>query len=87
MVLTTIELFSGLLRAAVLPHTLDRISIQRQTYGSWPSQGLDGVGPWLPHCLRYVRSTYSALIKLDLPGEALDIVANLIFDLRYIVCV
>lgn len=82
MVLTTIELFSGLLRAAILPHTLDRMSIQRQTYGTWPSQGLEGVGPWLPHCLRYIRSTYSSLIRLDLPGEALDIVANLIFDLR-----
>ncbi|XP_023727524.1 exocyst complex component 2 [Cryptotermes secundus] len=82
MVLTTIELFSGLLRAAVLPHTLDRMSIQRQTYGTWPSQGMEGVGPWLPRCLRYVRSTYSSLIRLDLPGEALDIVAILIFDLR-----
>ncbi|KDQ71568.1 exocyst complex component 2 [Zootermopsis nevadensis] len=82
MVLTTIELFSGLLRAAVLPHTLDRMSVQRQTYGTWPSQGMEGVGPWLPHCLRYVRSTYSSFIRLDLPGEALDIIAILIFDLR-----
>ncbi|PSN46362.1 Exocyst complex component 2, partial [Blattella germanica] len=65
MVLTAIELFSGLLRAAILPHTLDRMSVQRQTYGTWPSQGLEGVGPWLPHCLRYVRSTYKLNRKLN----------------------
>lgn len=82
MVLTAIELFSGLLRAAVLPHTLDRMSIQRQTYGTWASQGMEAVVPWLPHCLRYIRATYISLIRLDLPGEVLDIVANLIFDLR-----
>jgi hypothetical protein len=45
---------------------------------------MEGVGLWLPHCLRYVRSTYSSLIRLDLPGEALDIVAALIFDLRWV---
>jgi hypothetical protein len=82
MVLTAIELFSGLLRAAILPHTLDRMSIQRQTYGTWPSQGMEAVVPWLPRCLRYIRATYSSLIRLDLPGEVLDIVAILIFDLR-----
>jgi len=82
MVLAAIELFSGLLRAAVLPHTLDRMSIQRQTYGTWPSQGMEAVVPWLPRCLRCIRATYSSLIRLDLPGEVLDIVAILIFDLR-----
>nr|CAD7571838.1 unnamed protein product [Timema californicum] len=82
MVLAPIELLSGLLRAAILPHTLDRMSPLRTSYGMWPPQGLDGVGPWLPHCLRYIRSTYTSLIRLDLPNEALTIIASLIFDLR-----
>lgn len=83
MVLESIERFTNLLRAAVLPHTLDRMSPQRQSYGVWPSHGQESVVPWLPHCLRYVRATYSALIRLDLPGEALDIIGSLIFDLRF----
>nr|CAD7402581.1 unnamed protein product [Timema poppensis] len=83
MVLAPIELLSGLLRAAILPHTLDRMSPLRTSYGMWPPQGLEGVGPWLPHCLRYIRSTYTSLIRLDLPNEALTIIASLIFDLRF----
>nr|CAD7446431.1 unnamed protein product [Timema bartmani] len=82
MVLAPIELLSGLLRAAILPHTLDRMSPLRTSYGMWPPQGLEGVGPWLPHCLRYIRSTYTSLIRLDLPNEPLAIIASLIFDLR-----
>lgn len=82
MVLTSIEQFTGILRAAILLHTLDRSTIQKQSYGVWPSQNQDNVVLWLPHCLRYVRSMYSTLIRLDLPNEALDIISSLIFDLR-----
>ncbi|XP_063241728.1 exocyst complex component 2 [Bacillus rossius redtenbacheri] len=81
-VLTPIDLLCGLLRAAILPHTLDRMSPLRPGLGVWPAPGADSLGPWLPHCLRCVRSTYAGLIRLDLPGEALDIVGCLIFDLR-----
>ena len=40
------------------------------------------VGPWLPHCLRNVRSSYKVFIELDLPGQALDIIKVLTTDLR-----
>lgn len=83
LVLAAISLFSGLLRAALMPHTLVRTpAAERASYGVWPSRGMEGLGPWLPHCLRALRQAYSSLIRLDLPGEALDIVGNLIFDLR-----
>ena len=82
--LAAISLFSGLLRAALMPHTLVRTpAAERASYGVWHSRGMEGLGPWLPHCLRALRQAYSSLIRLDLPSEALDIVASLIFDLRY----
>lgn len=71
----------GYLRGAVLPHTLDKQSPDRAMY-VWPALRGDVLSEWLPHCLRYVRAAYSLLIGLDLPGEALDCVAKLVFDLR-----
>lgn len=81
IVMTVIGLMCGLLRGAILPHTLDRQSADKTNY-MWPTLRGDVLSDWLPHCLRFVRSTYSMLIGLDLPGEALDIVSKLVFDLR-----
>ncbi|XP_075212432.1 exocyst complex component secretory 5 isoform X2 [Lycorma delicatula] len=75
IVLNMIGLFCSLLRAAVLPHT-------SETKSQWPSHTVDQLHAWLSHCLRYVRSSYISLIALDLPGEALDIVGKLLFDLQ-----
>lgn len=76
IVLNVIGLGCSLLRGVLLPHTLE-------TKSAWPANSsLDVLPAWLPHCLRYVRSSYSSLISLDLPGEALDIVGKLLFDLQ-----
>ena len=48
----------------------------------WTFQVSKLVGPWLPHCLRNVRSSYKVFIELDLPGQALDIIKVLTTDLR-----
>lgn len=77
-----ITMMCGYMRGAILPHTLDKTSADRASY-MWPSLRGDTLSDWLPHCLRYVRSAYSLLISLDLPNEALDCVAKLVFDLRY----
>ncbi|XP_044741361.1 exocyst complex component 2 [Chrysoperla carnea] len=91
MILSVIETFCKYVREAVLPHTIDKKSLtatsssspsQPTTSLAWPVLELDSITEWLPHCLRYVRSSYTMLIKLDLPGEALDIVATLVQDLR-----
>lgn len=81
MVLTIIELFCKTLRSAIISHTLDK-NFDKTLYGSWNSISLEIIAPWLPACLRYIRTTYKILIKLDLPSEALDIIASLILDLR-----
>lgn len=79
--LSTILRFCKTIRAAVIPHTLDK-SVDRNEYGVWPGQEIDVIAPWLPTCLHCVRSTYGIFIKLDLPGDALDLLSNLILDLR-----
>lgn len=81
MVLTIIEMFCKTLRSAIIPHTLDK-NVDKQLCGAWSLSDIDIIAPWLPACLRYIRATYKILIKLDLPSEALDIIAGLILDLR-----
>lgn len=81
MVLTLMDTFCKTLRSCLLPKTLDK-SVDRQLYGVWPPLDNDVIASWVPHCLRYIRSTYSIFIKLDLPGEALDIISVLILDMR-----
>lgn len=81
MVLTIIETFCKTFRSAIVSHTLDK-NADKALLNSWPSVDMDTLAPWLPACLRYIRSTYKILIKLDLPSEVLDIVASLILDLR-----
>ncbi len=80
MILGGIRYFSNLIRAAVIPQTFKK-GEDVVEYGDW-SHDAKKVGQWLPVCLRSVRTTYSSLIDLDLPSQALDIVQALTTDLR-----
>lgn len=77
--MTIMETFSKSVRSSIIPNTLDKND--RVTFGSFAIPDED-VAPFLPEILRYIRSTYTALMKLDLPSEALDIVSSLLLDLR-----
>lgn len=83
IVLNVIEHFCNLLRAAILPHTINRSNQQRHVYGIWSNSNLETVVLWLPHCLLYVRTCYSSFLRVDLPSDVLDIFSKLIFDLRF----
>ncbi|XP_022914951.2 exocyst complex component 2 [Onthophagus taurus] len=80
-VLNIMEAYCKRLRAALIPHTLDKTS-DKTNYGTWSIPDIDTMAIYLPECLKYVRSAYSILFKLDLPSEALDIVLTFILDLR-----
>nr|XP_023022943.1 exocyst complex component 2 [Leptinotarsa decemlineata] len=80
MVLSVIETFCKHVRASIIPNTLDKS--ERTQFGTLSIPERDEVAIYLPELLRSVRSTYSTLIKLDLPNEALDIVNFLLLDLR-----
>lgn len=79
--MTVMDTFCKTIRLALMPRTLDK-NTDKTSYSSWNSPNTDVLASWLPACLRNVRTTYSTLIKLDLPSEALDIVFNVILDLR-----
>ncbi|KXJ82784.1 hypothetical protein RP20_CCG011217 [Aedes albopictus] len=86
IILTVIEQFCVYLKAALLPSGNQRSLLAGSMKGlpTWPatSLSLNYLITWLPHCLRYVRVSYATLIRLDLPGEALDIVSKFIDELR-----
>lgn len=75
------EGFCKRLRASIIPHTLDK-NADKNLEESWTIPDINIMAMYLPDCLRYVRHSYSILVKLDLPSEALDIVLNFILDLR-----
>lgn len=80
IILNAIDRFCSYVRAAILPQNQ-----KFQAVPSWPfasSSQLHQFSTWLPTCLRYLRVSYASLIRLDLPGEALDIVLKLIDELR-----
>ena len=78
--MTIMECFCKSIRSSLIPNTLDKSD--KNTFGTWTIPELEEVAPFLPEILRCVRSTYIALIKLDLPSEALDIISALLLDLR-----
>ena len=80
IILNAIERFCSYVRAAILPQNQKYQSIPPWAFGS--SSQLNQFSTWLPTCLRYLRVSYASLIRLDLPGEALDIVLKLIDELR-----
>lgn len=80
IVMSLIESFSKSLRAVLMPYTLDKND--KSNYGTLIIPENDELASYLPDLLRFVRSTYATLIKLDLPSEALDIVSLLLLDLR-----
>uniref|UniRef100_T1J496 Exocyst complex component 2 n=1 Tax=Strigamia maritima TaxID=126957 RepID=T1J496_STRMM len=82
MLLDTFRLHSNLIRSAILPHTLSQSQIKKFDIVPWPLSPSDSVSDWLPHCIRFVRGCYSSLVALHLPAESLDVIQQLIFDLR-----
>nr|CAH7742789.1 unnamed protein product [Callosobruchus chinensis] len=80
MVMNVIETFCKYIKASIIPNTLDKAD--RSQFGTLTTPERDEIAHYLPELLRSVRSTYATLIRLDLPNEALDIVGNLLLDLR-----
>lgn len=78
MVLSVMETFCKMLRLTLIPHTVDKNS-EKNSAGCKSNAE---IVTFLPSCLRCVRNSYSILIKLDLPSEALDIIFKVILDLR-----
>lgn len=68
MILELLHVFSGLMRGAIMPHSLDPVGANFRNYHVWPEASPDQITPWLPQvrlkCLltvstwlwRYIRN-------------------------------
>lgn len=80
IILNVIEKFCCYIRSAILPQQYQKF----MSVPPWPFSSSQHalISTWLPTCLRYLRISYSSLIRLDLPNEVLDVVLKLIDELR-----
>lgn len=85
LILNSIEKFCNYLRAAVMSASGQKLALLSSQGIQWPQTSYSIISnflTWLPQCLRYVRISYAALIRLDLPNEPLDIIQRLIDEIR-----
>ncbi|XP_015281329.1 PREDICTED: exocyst complex component 2, partial [Gekko japonicus] len=68
-----------LIRGALLPFSLGENELRE--YGGWETKS-ELSGQWLPHVIQTVRLCYESLTALEIPNDMLQIIQDLIFDLR-----
>ena len=54
MVHDVASLYADLIKAAFFPNSAAAVSVSKDKQSCWHSP-LDGLGAWLPSCVRYVR--------------------------------
>jgi len=76
------SLYADLIKAAFFPSPPAVLSTpSKEKQSIWHSP-VEGMGAWLPSCVRYVRSGMESLQKLSLPPQALERIKKLAGDLR-----
>ncbi|XP_056132025.1 exocyst complex component 2 isoform X2 [Lampris incognitus] len=68
-----------LIRGALLPITLPRGEVS--FYGGWENK-MELTGPWLTQVIHTVRGCHEALSALEIPNDLLQIIQDLLLDLR-----
>ncbi|XP_044280448.1 exocyst complex component 2 isoform X3 [Varanus komodoensis] len=68
-----------LIRGALLPFSLGENELKE--YGGWEMKS-ELSSQWLPHVIQTVRLSYESLTALEIPNDMLQIIQDLIFDLR-----
>lgn len=76
MVVNVVQLFSVLVTACLLPHQNQSQEFQ------WQEQTTESINEWIPHCLNDIRDAFSELLSLDPPREMVDIIRQLLFQIR-----
>ena len=87
MILGSIRYYSTLIRETMAAELLESEGATGADFKATPNVGEEytvimGESPWLIYCLRFVRHLHTVMIDLDLPGDALDLIVNLLSDLR-----
>ncbi|XP_077389524.1 exocyst complex component 2 [Festucalex cinctus] len=68
-----------LVRGALLPATLPQA--ERNLYGGWENKA-ELPGTWLTQIIHTVRACYDALSALEIPNDLLQVIQDLLLDLR-----
>ncbi|KAL7888346.1 hypothetical protein AOLI_G00033200 [Acnodon oligacanthus] len=68
-----------LVRGALLPTTLPQD--QRRLYGGWDTKTIL-TGAWLTQVIHTIRLTHEALSALEIPNDMLQVIQDLLLDLR-----
>ncbi|XP_039609362.1 exocyst complex component 2 isoform X1 [Polypterus senegalus] len=68
-----------LIRGALLPFSLSQL--EQKQYGGWELKS-ELSGQWLTYVIHTVRSSYEALAALEIPNDLLQVIQDLILDLR-----
>uniref|UniRef100_A0A8C7T4S5 Exocyst complex component 2 n=1 Tax=Oncorhynchus mykiss TaxID=8022 RepID=A0A8C7T4S5_ONCMY len=69
-----------LVRGALLPSTLTELELR--LYGGWESK-TELTGPWLTQVIHTVRIIFEALVALEIPNDLLQVIQDLLLELRH----
>ncbi|KAJ7338482.1 hypothetical protein JRQ81_012372 [Phrynocephalus forsythii] len=80
MILQVMQSLVKLIRGALLPFSLGESELRE--YGGWEMKS-ELSSQWLAHIIQTIRLTYESLTALEIPNDMLQIIQDLIFDLRF----
>uniref|UniRef100_A0A8C7HFP1 Exocyst complex component 2 n=1 Tax=Oncorhynchus kisutch TaxID=8019 RepID=A0A8C7HFP1_ONCKI len=69
-----------LVRGALLPSTLTELELR--LYGGWENK-TELTGPWLTQVIHIVRIIFEALVALEIPNDLLQVIQDLLLELRH----
>ncbi|KAM9530347.1 exocyst complex component 2-like isoform 4-T11 [Salvelinus alpinus] len=69
-----------LVRGALLPSTLTELELR--LYGGWENK-TELTGPWLTQVIHTVRIIFEALVALEIPNDLLQVIQDLLLELRH----
>lgn len=75
-----VQLFSKLVSSCLFPNYT---SNSKSEEFLWNEDKSDSMSEWLPHCLSYIRDVFTELLSLDPPAVMVDIIRDLLFNIRY----
>lgn len=74
--INTVHLYATLASSALLPNS------NNSTEFVWNDNKSDSMNEWLPQCLNDIKDTFTELLALDPPKEMIEIIKNLLFNIR-----
>ncbi|ODM94952.1 Exocyst complex component 2, partial [Orchesella cincta] len=77
MMINTVQLFGTLVTSCLLPSG----SANTDEF-EWQDKASESMSEWLQHCLGFIKDTYTDFLSLDPPKEMIEILRNLLFQIR-----